>query len=560
MKKIKEKFNLLHAISLIGLIPLLSAITILTMQSGFLMRQEFEDATYDKLTTCATSVEQYFYYDIVEKILSKDNLSYNFIDSLKDNDVELTLFQGDTRYITSIKDTRGNRVEDTKASEEIWNTVKAGETYYAANVDISNKEYYVCYLPVYDENGDIWGMAFAGTPEEVVDTAKEGIVNKLYIVSIILLVLFAVILLFIAKTFRKPLRKAADSVQKIADGDLTEDIETNALLVETRDLLVASKTLQDQLSNVVSKVKNTSDDMAKAVDDLDNLATSSTDGAAQINTAVEELAVTAQSLAENVQDVNVKAIEMGEDIDGISSEVNVLKDQSKEMLNANTEAVGSMGAVLDSSDKSSKAVEEIAAHISSTNDAITQIHKAVELILDIADQTKLLSLNASIEAAHAGESGKGFAVVAQEIKNLSEQSAQGAKAIEDIANDILAKSGVTVQLSKDIRGLISKEQEDIAKVQQSFETLSDNVMQSMTIADNIFDRVGHLNSSKEGILNNITDLSAISEENAASNEEVTASVANIANSISNISKDTETLNDMAVELGELIQYFKTFCI
>lgn len=378
--------------------------------------------------------------------------------------------------------------------------------------------------------------------------------------SIILLVLFAVILLFIAKTFRKPLRKAADSVQKIADGDLTEDIETNALLVETRDLLVASKTLQDQLSNVVSKVKNTSDDMAKAVDDLDNLATSSTDGAAQINTAVEELAVTAQNLAENVQDVNVKAIEMGEDIDGISSEVNVLKDQSKEMLNANTEAVGSMGAVLDSSDKSSKAVEEIAAHISSTNDAITQIHKAVELILDIADQTKLLSLNASIEAAHAGESGKGFAVVAQEIKNLSEQSAQGAKAIEDIANDILAKSGVTVQLSKDIRGLISKEQEDIAKVQQSFEVLSDNVMQSMTIADNIFDRVGHLNSSKEGILNNITDLSAISEENAASNEEVTASVANIANSISNISKDTETLNDMAVELGELIQYFKTFCI
>lgn len=560
MKKIKERFNLLHAISLIGLIPLLSAITILTMQSGFLMRQEFEDATYDKLTTCATSVEQYFYYDIVEEILSKDNLSYNFIDSLKDNDVELTLFQGDTRYITSIKDTRGNRVEDTKASEEIWNTVKAGETYYAANVDISNKEYYVCYLPVYDENGDIWGMAFAGTPEEVVDTAKEGIVNKLYIVSIILLVLFAVILLFIAKTFRKPLRKAADSVQKIADGDLTEDIETNALLVETRDLLVASKTLQDQLSNVVSKVKNTSDDMAKAVDDLDNLATSSTDGAAQINTAVEELAVTAQNLAENVQDVNVKAIEMGEDIDGISSEVNVLKDQSKEMLNANTEAVGSMGAVLDSSDKSSKAVEEIAAHISSTNDAITQIHKAVELILDIADQTKLLSLNASIEAAHAGESGKGFAVVAQEIKNLSEQSAQGAKAIEDIANDILAKSGVTVQLSKDIRGLISKEQEDIAKVQQSFEVLSDNVMQSMTIADNIFDRVGHLNSSKEGILNNITDLSAISEENAASNEEVTASVANIANSISNISKDTETLNDMAVELGELIQYFKTFCI
>lgn len=412
------------------------------MQSGFLIRQEFEDATYDKLTSCATSVEQYFYYDIVEEILSKDNLSYNFIDSLKDNDVELTLFQGDTRYITSIKDTRGNRVEDTKASADIWNTVKAGETYYAANVDISNKEYYVCYLPVYDENGDIWGMAFAGTPEEVVDTAKEGIVNKLYIVSIILLVLFAVILLFIAKTFRKPLRKAADSVKKIADGDLTEDIRASAVLAETRDLLLASKTLQDQLSNVVSKVKNTSGDMSKAVYDLDNLATSSTDGAAQINTAVEELAVTAQSLAENVQDVNVKAIEMG----------------------------------------------------------------------------------------------------------------------EDIANDILAKSGVTVQLSKDIRDLISKEQEDIAKVQQSFETLSDNVMQSMTIADNIFDRVGHLNSSKEGILNNITDLSAISEENAASNEEVTASVADIVNSISNISKDTEPLNNMAVELGELIQYFKTLCI
>lgn len=214
-----------------------------------------------------------------------------------------------------------------------------------------------------------------------------------------------------------------------------------------------------------------------------------------------------------------------------------------------------MSTVLDSSNRSFEIVKKISEQVQNTNDAIMEITDAVELIMNITSQTKLLSLNASIEAARAGEQGKGFAVVAEEIKNLSEQSATGAETIQKIADNILAKSKESVELSKEIRQLIEEEQSDITETQKDFDTLSNAIIESLQVAKNIGERSTQLDEIKQGIISNINDLSAISQENAASNQEVTANVSNIAESVINIEDGIKNIQTVSEELFELMKYF-----
>ena len=194
MKKyIKEHFNLLTAILLIGFVPLMTAIGVLTIYAGHSMEKEMEENVYLRLKACATSVQQYFEYDIAEGILEKDEKSYEYIDSLMEDDIVLTLFEGDTRYITSVKDDKGNRVESTKANTEIWNTVRAGNDYQADKVEIAGSEYYVYYTPVYDETGAVYGMAFAGEKEEIVEKAKTTMSLYLNLLSMVIVMVFGVV-------------------------------------------------------------------------------------------------------------------------------------------------------------------------------------------------------------------------------------------------------------------------------------------------------------------------------------------------------------------------------
>ena len=551
----KKKLNLLKTILLIGYVPLLTANIFLTIFASNTMKNNLEESTYLRLKACAISVEQYFTWDIREGILCKDDVSYEFIDSLKDDDIELTFFEGDTRYLTSITDSKGNRIEDTKANSDIWETVKQGNTYQADEVEIGGTEYYVYYMPVKSEDGEVIGMAFAGEKEATVKKAESTLLKSMYLIDTILLVIFGIILFKLALMIKKPIEDITESIDIIAKGNLTEPIEAKSIVQESVTLIGAAKTLQNQIGQIVNKVNNNTKDMVDTVESLDSLANTSSSGAEQISNTMDELSKTSTNLAENVQDVNLKILEMGTEITEIKDNVSNLSKNTENMKNANEKATDSVEIVLNSSNKSVEAVDNISEQIQNTNDAIAEINNAVELILSITSQTKLLSLNASIEAARAGEHGRGFSVVASEIKKLSEQSAKGAETIKTIADNILKKSNETVVLAKDIKDIIEQEQKDIIETQKNFDILSDAIEKSIEVTGIIDTKTVSLDKLKEGIVSNVNDLSAISEENAASNEEVTASVVNIADSMKDINKGTSNIKVMSEELKELMKYF-----
>ena len=547
-----KRLNLLTAILLIGFVPLMAAIILLSTYSGHKMEKELEDNVYLRLKACASSVAQYFTYDIQEGTLAKDELSYEFIDSLMEDEIVLTFFEGDTRYITSVKDDSGKRAEGTKANAEIWNTVKAGNDYHADKVDIAGHEYYVYYTPVYDETGTVYGMAFAGEREEIVDEVKSNMIRNLYLISAGIVMVFGVLLVFVARLMRNPIVQSVEEIEEIANGNLTRKIHIKSALKEINQLIDAAETLQCKLGEIVGKVNTNAETMGTTVEELSTQVETSTTGVEQINTAMEEIAKTAVSMADNVQGINTQAIEMGTDINDISTDVQALNEITDKMKGANDKANTAVVTVLESSTKSQDAVNKITEQVESTNEAVNEIDNAVALILDITSQTNLLSLNASIEAARAGEAGRGFAVVASEIKKLAEQSAIGAEKIKQVVENILKKSKESVGLAKGIKQIIEEEQINIADAQKSFDMLSNAIEENIMISGNIREKVEQV---KEGIIGNINDLSAISQENAASNEEVTATTQDVANAVLSINTGVSEVKKVSEELEELMGYF-----
>lgn len=551
-----KRLDFLRVIMLIGSVPLLSAIIILTICAATKMENELETSTYARLRACAISVQKYFEWDIREDILEKDDVSYEFIDSLQKDEIELTFFEGDTRFITSIKDKSGNRVEGTKASEEVWNIVKTGKDYQSDGIDISGAKYYVYYTPVCTDDGKVIGMAFAGEKEAIVNDARNNLMISFVKIALVLTVVYLIILIWLARIIRKPIAKTAADIENIANGNISNEISGSSQIAETDKLITASRILKEKLNDIVSGVNEHVLNLQQDTASLKERADFCNDGTKQISQAMEELSVTAVTLAENVQDVNAKSLEMGNAITDIDGDVQVLSDNSNHMDKANEDAAKSIETVLDSSNQSSAIVEKITNQIEETNQAISSINEAVDLIMDITGQTSLLSLNASIEAARAGQAGRGFAVVADEIKKLSEQSAQGADTIKQVADNIFEKSNESVALVNEVRELIGKEQEDISVTKESFEILSKTINDNLVAVSRISEKTKQLDTIKQAIIGNINDLSAISEENAASNQEVSANITNIAESIDEMNAATGHVNNISEELAQLMEYFK----
>lgn len=554
--KMKGKLGYLQVILMIGCIPLTVAIIAITIYSAGKMKSELIDSTYLRLKTCTTSVEQYFTWDIREDILERDEISYQFIDSLKSDDIEQTLFIGDERFISSIIDEKGKRNEGTKAEPEIWEQVKAGNDYKASGVEIQGEKYYVYYSPVYSDDGEILGMAFSGERQSTVDNSVAGTLMNLFIISGVLLVLCVGIMIVLAFRIRRPLMITSGYIERVADGDLSGRPECSSVISEVKTLINASTSLADKLGGIVTEVDEHAGILDDSMASLNALAEANSTSTNQIRQVMDDLSSTAVTLADNVQSVNAKVNEMGDNMSAINSEAVTLNDNSDKMNRAGQNVSESMTLVLTSSHTASDIIAQLIEQVNETNKAIASINEAVELISDITSQTNLLSLNASIEAARAGQAGRGFAVVASEIKQLADQSSQGADSIKNMADNILDKSNRSVILTGRMKELAEQEQTDIGNAKESFDILNRIIEENAAIAQTVMDKTKNLEALKLDIINSVSELSAISEENAASNEEVTARVTEIAESVNRISEDAQTVRKVSSDMKELMDYFK----
>lgn len=571
----KEKkgvhFSLMTKIIMISICPLLILTIVLSVVGVNSIKEGMRQEIISELETLTICVEGTL-NTLNEGDFSLDEQGHMFkgnydltareslLDSLvKDTDNDCTLFYDKTRRATTLINKETNeRMLGSDASEEVYETVvKKGGVVEAYDLEINGENYYAYYRPLKGRSGQVVGMYFAGCPSAGVN----GFINRqaaLLIVSALVVSAAALVIIMIsALAIRKGIRLTNHAVIGLADGDLNVNIAGLVLKRsdELGDMARGVQTLREELRQVMSKVKESSEVLNNAGRELSSMASQTSNTADDIGHAVEDISKGAVSQAEEIEMASSRINEMGGIIERIVDSVGTLDVTAGNMKMAGDRSVSIINDLSHSNDRTMSAIERIGRQVNATNESANKISEAIEIITNIAEETNLLSLNASIEAARAGEQGKGSAVVANQIQKLAEQSNESAQRIAEIIKELLQDSENTVAVMNEVQEIVDEQQEKLRETQSQFNDVSRGIDSSTDETSGIKDQTTHCDSARNKVVDVITNLSAISEQNAASTQETTASMQELNATINLLAESAGNLTKLSEDLEERISFF-----
>ena len=485
--------------------------------------------------------------------------NYELIDTLKqERDVELSVFYGDTRVLTTLKDSSGKREINTKMSKEVYDTLQTGKDYYASDLQLFGTPYSGYYVPLYQPGSDkVVGSIFCGRSQEEVNEALRNTIISMMIPMLLVFVIAIAIGMFIVTRIVKHLDGAVDNLGTLSNGMLNLEMKKDLVVRkdEVGDIARAIQRLIESMRDIITNITTSSQALQGFSEEFaasfDHIAESINN----VNIAVDEIANGSSSQAAETMSASQKVTQMGTALDETTANVETLGSSSVKMREYNKTAAKNLDELSAISETTKSSVLLVQNQTNQTNDSAQEIREATELITDIANQTNLLSLNASIEAARAGENGRGFAVVADEIRNLSEQSRESAERIVEIVNTLIANSNTSVTTMNEVAENLRTQNNKIEETGEMFRSLNEEIAEVTEAIEKIRKQTEALDVQKKEVLDIVDGLAAIAEQNAAGTEETSASMAEFHEIIDSCHEATEELTKLAQNLADHTERF-----
>ncbi len=488
--------------------------------------------------------------------------SESLVDRIKSNTgMDVTFFYGDKRIMTSAVDDNGDRILGSTAGEKIVEKVlNGGEEYFSHAVSIDGTLNYGYFMPVYqnDTDNQIIGMVFVGTNKQEKDAVINRIIRSIATaVGVIMLICIAVSAK-LATSMSKNIRSSVELVGKIAEGDLNVWVDDKLLKKkdEIGDLSRVTITLRDAMQSTIKDITKNAKSLLDAAQLLGTAADNTNGTMVNVRTAVSQVVDNSQIQAENSRDTSEHMRIMGENITETSKEAEMLGGNAESMQLSSEKASKTLISLRDINDDVRRIITEVQEQTNRTNDSVQKIHKATAFINSIAEDTSLLSLNASIEAARAGESGRGFAVVAEQIKNLSEQSNKSSKEIEATADMLSVDSAKAVEAMQQMQEIIASQSESMQETQKVVAEVIDEIASSMKSIAQIKESTGRLESARNEVLQAVEHLSDIAQDNLANTQSTYDQTEVVADTFKQVYSSADELKAIADELVKSIEYFK----
>lgn len=488
--------------------------------------------------------------------------SENLLDNIKEKTgMDVTFFYGKERIMTSAKDSNGERILGSPAGDVIVEKVlQGGEEYFSSSVSLDGAMNYGYYIPVYQKgsNTDPIGMIFVGTDKEVKDATINHILRTVIFSVIAVVMVCIVIAVIISMSITRSLKKGIGAVQKVAAGELGNPIDKTMLgrKDEIGDLAISIDTLQKALRNIITKIAQSTDKLAFEADALGTTANETNSTMKQVENAVSSITGNISEQAKTTKSTTENIVLMGEQIGVTSSEVDLLNQNADRMRQSSEQATTTIKQLRQINSEVEESIETITAQINVTNDSAQKIRAATEMITSIAEETNLLSLNASIEAARAGESGRGFAVVAAQIQKLAEQSNESSHVIEEITNDLINNAGETVDIMSRVHEIIDSQSQNMMETEKIVAEVMDGIGTSLEKIEQIESTTVLLEDSRNRIVQAVEGLSEIAQQNAANTQETCAQTIEVSNTFEQIEDSALHLKEIADDLSNTMKYFR----